>query len=136
MIQFNQQDCKIHKDQLISLPVTKVIQEADDVCTFRLDNSQGLIPPHQPGMFVKVCLDINGVEVWRSFSISSSPHQRERIDLTIKRNHAGQVGNYFLITFMLAVMCFSKVRWDNFTLILRNMSSLSFCCVLALGSLP
>ncbi len=95
MIQFNQQDSKIHKDQLISLPVTNIIQEADDVCTFRLDNSQGLIPPHQPGMFVKVCLDINGMEVWRSFSISSSPHQRERIDLTIKRNHAGQVGNYF-----------------------------------------
>jgi ferredoxin-NADP reductase len=46
-------------------------------------------------MFVKVCLNINGDEVWRSFTISSSPLHPEHIDLTIKRNHQGVVGHYF-----------------------------------------
>ncbi|QDV51036.1 ferredoxin reductase [Gimesia fumaroli] len=95
MIDSQQQDFKKQNEQLVSLPVIEVIQETDEVRTFRLDNLKGQLAPHKPGMFVKVCLNINGAEVWRSFSISSSPRHPERIDLTIKRNPLGQVGNYF-----------------------------------------
>ena len=89
------QDSKKQNDNLVALCVRDVIKEADDVRTFRFDNSEGLLSPHKPGMFVKVCLNINGDEVWRSFTISSSPLHPERIDFTIKRNHQGEVGNYF-----------------------------------------
>lgn len=82
-------------EKLVTLKVSDVIQEAEDVCTFRLDNLQGLMPPHKPGMFVKVRLDIQGTEVWRSFSLSSSPLHPEHLDLTIKRNREGQASNYF-----------------------------------------
>ncbi|WP_339728047.1 ferredoxin reductase [uncultured Gimesia sp.] len=95
MIESKQQDSKKQNEQLVSLPVIEVIQEADEVRTFRVDNSEGRVAVHKPGMFVKVCLNINGEDVWRSFSISSSPLHPERIDLTIKRNPLGQVGNYF-----------------------------------------
>jgi len=92
---FKQQDRKTENEQLVALSVIDVLQEAEDVCTYRLNNSEGLLAPHKPGMFVKVCLNIDEAEVWRSFTISSSPTRPDRIDLTIKRNRQGQVGNYF-----------------------------------------
>ncbi|QDT26585.1 Stearoyl-CoA 9-desaturase electron transfer partner [Gimesia panareensis] len=95
MILSKPEDERKQNEKLVTLSVCDVIQEADDVCTFRLDNQAGLLSPHQPGMFIKVCLDIRGNEVWRSFSISSSPFQPEQIDLTIKRNREGQASNYF-----------------------------------------
>src|SRR5262249_51489843 len=36
----------------------------------------------------------DGREVWRSFTISSSPTAPERLDLTIKRNPAGELSNH------------------------------------------
>lgn len=95
MINSEPQEFKYQNEQLVSLTVKEIIPESDDVCTYRLDNSAGLLAPHKPGMFVKVCLNIKGEDVWRSFSISSSPLYPERIDLTIKRNPLGDVGNYF-----------------------------------------
>ncbi|WP_298864690.1 ferredoxin reductase [uncultured Gimesia sp.] len=92
---FKQLEFKKHNDPLVALSVTDVIQETDDVRTFRLDNSKGVLSPHKPGMFVKVCLNIKGENVWRSFTISSSPLHPKQIDLTIKRNPRGVAGNYF-----------------------------------------
>lgn len=89
-----QQNPKKHNDPLVKLSVLDVIQKAKDVCTFQLDNSDGQLAPHKPGMFLKVCLNINETEVWRSFTISSSPLCPDKIDLTIKRNRLGQAGNY------------------------------------------
>lgn len=100
MVLSQQQNSKKQDEQLVALPVTQVIQEADEVRTFRLDNSQKLFPLHKPGMFVKIRLNISGEDVWRSFSISSSPLHPETIDLTIKCNSQGQVGNY----------CFEHIR--------------------------
>ena len=95
MILSKPEDERKQNETLVTLTVCDVIQEAEDVCTFRLDNLQGQLPVHKPGMFIKVCLDIRGKEVWRSFSISSSPLRPERIDLTIKRNREGEASNYF-----------------------------------------
>jgi len=92
---YKQPDFKTINDHLVALSVKDVLQETDDVRTFRLDNSKGLIALHKPGMFIKVCLEIKGDKLWRSFSISSSPLHPEIIDLTIKRNQQGEVGNYF-----------------------------------------
>jgi ferredoxin-nitrite reductase len=80
--------------KLASLKVLEVIQETPDVKTFRLDNSGGDIPRHRPGQFVKVRATLDGREVWRSFTISSSPDTLDRLDLTIKRNPAGEFSNH------------------------------------------
>lgn len=95
MVFSQQQNSKRQDEELVALPVIEVLLDAEKVRTFRLDNSRKLLSPHKPGMFVKVCLNINGEEVWRSFSISSSPAHPEKIDLTIKRNPQGQAGNHF-----------------------------------------
>lgn len=76
------------------LPVLEIIQETPDVRTFRLDNRRAGIPLDFPGRFVRVCVPGDDGEVWRSFTVSSSPTTPERIDLTIKLNPAGCVSRY------------------------------------------
>jgi ferredoxin-NADP reductase len=61
------------------------------VKTFRLDNADGAIPFDLPGKFLKICVDVEGRPTWRSFTVSSSPSRPQQIDLTIKRNPAGEV---------------------------------------------
>ncbi|HSG73228.1 MAG TPA: Rieske 2Fe-2S domain-containing protein, partial [Planctomycetaceae bacterium] len=73
------------------LTITEIIDETHDVKTFRLTDRGGMIPFDLPGKFVKVCLPVDGEEIWRSFTISSSPTTKGQIDLTIKRNPAGQL---------------------------------------------
>ena len=68
--------------------------EAPDVKTFRFDNSAGQIPFDHPGKFLRICVPANGQEVWRSFTISSSPTRPSSLDLTIKRNPSGVVSNH------------------------------------------
>jgi ferredoxin-nitrite reductase len=71
--------------------IVDVIDETHDVKTFRLDNSDGAIPFDLPGKFLRVCLDVDGAPTWRSFTVSSSPSQPDRIDLTIKLNPTGEI---------------------------------------------
>jgi ferredoxin-NADP reductase len=75
------------------LKVVEVLQESPDVKTFRLDNSASEIPLHRPGQFLKLCQPIDGVDTWRSFTISSAPGTPGLLDVTIKRNPAGQLSN-------------------------------------------
>ena len=77
-----------------TLTVLDVIEETPDVRTFRLDNSAGTIPFDVPGKFVKICVPSDDGDVWRSFTISSSPSDRQHLDLTIKLNPDGRVSWY------------------------------------------
>ena len=77
-----------------SLPVAAVIQETPDVKTFRLDNSEGAVPFDLPGRFAKICVPTDDGDVWRSFTISSSPCSPKQLDLTVKLNPVGQVSRY------------------------------------------
>jgi ferredoxin-NADP reductase len=70
------------------------VQETPDVRTFRLDNREARLPFDRPGTFAKVCVNIDDEEVWRSFTISSSPARAEFLDLTIKLNPDGQVSKH------------------------------------------
>ncbi len=76
------------------LEIQEVIQETPDVRTFRLANPAGKIPVDLPGRFVKVAVPLGDEVVWRSFTISSSPSDTDRLDLTIKLNPFGTVSRY------------------------------------------
>ncbi len=76
------------------LLLTEVISEGPGVRTIRFDNRQGQIPHDFPGRFVKLCVPHEDGDVWRSFTISSSPTERRWLDLTIKLNSAGTVTPY------------------------------------------
>ena len=76
------------------LQVVDVIQETPDVKTFRLNNADGAIPFDHPGKFAKVCIPSDDGDVWRSFTISSRPGDKQYLDLTMKLNPVGQVTRY------------------------------------------
>ena len=77
----------------VSLQVTEVRDETPGVRTFRLDNRDGRIPHVHPGTFLQISAPVEGAETWRSFTVSSSPTDPTCLELTIKRNPAGQVTN-------------------------------------------
>lgn len=78
----------------VSLRVLDVIAETPNVRTFRLDNSQTVLPQDFPGKFAQVCIPVEEGELWRSFTISSSPTDSRHVDLTIKLNPDGIATNY------------------------------------------
>ena len=88
------------------LRVIGVIKETPDTKTFRLSNENeaneneanenranenSVMPAHLCGQFANVAIQSADQEVWRSFTISSSPTATEHLDLTIKLNPEGFV---------------------------------------------
>lgn len=85
---------KVPRAADVTRTIVDIIDETPDVKTFRLDNSDGAVPFDLPGKFIKLCVTLNGREAWRSFTVSSSPSQPDKLDLTIKLNPAGEVSRY------------------------------------------
>ena len=71
-----------------------VTQETADVRTFAFMADQPLMFFFKPGQFVTLELEIDGVPVMRSYTISSSPSQPYSFSLTIKRVPGGLVSNW------------------------------------------
>ncbi len=81
------------------LRVDKIITETPNVKTFRLRPVSGekTMPfTFTPGQFLNVAFSIGGARMNRSYSISSSPTQREYVDLTIKREPRGAVSRHIV----------------------------------------
>ena len=79
------------------LRVGSIIIETPNVKTFRLHPVSGdrTMPfTFTPGQFLNVAFSIGGARMNRSYSISSSPTQREYVDLTIKREPRGAVSRH------------------------------------------
>jgi ferredoxin-NADP reductase len=73
--------------------VATIIAETPTVKTFRLRLSDSAPIPFSfaPGQFLSVSFLINGARVARSYSIASSPTQRDYVELTVKRDEHGVV---------------------------------------------
>lgn len=81
------------------LRVGSILTETPGVKTFRLLPSSGdrLVPfTFLPGQFLNVAFSIGGARMSRSYSISSSPTQREYVDLTVKREPRGAVSRHIV----------------------------------------
>lgn len=79
------------------LRVVTMITETPSVKTIRLmpSSSGGLMPfTFAPGQFLNVSFWIGGARMNRSYSISSSPTQREYVDLTVHRAPRGAVSRH------------------------------------------
>ncbi|MBY0587163.1 2Fe-2S iron-sulfur cluster binding domain-containing protein [bacterium] len=78
------------------LRVARVFQETPDVKTYRLMSPLGGILPFEflPGQFLTVGVPVEGKVVRRSYSIASSPSQRDYAELTIKREEGGVVSGF------------------------------------------
>jgi ferredoxin-NADP reductase/DMSO/TMAO reductase YedYZ heme-binding membrane subunit len=70
-----------------ALTVQRVIDETQDVKTFRFGLPSGDLPfEHTAGQFLSLQLLIDGKIVRRSYTISSSPHERGYCEITVKRD--------------------------------------------------
>lgn len=78
------------------LRVESIVKETPSVQTFRLRSPDGGPLPfiYQPGQFLNVAFGIGGARMNRSYSISSSPNNRDRVELTIKREERGAVSRH------------------------------------------
>lgn len=85
------------------LRVASIVTETPTVKTFRLAPSSGTELPFifSPGQFLNLAFWIGGARMNRSYSISSSPTQREFVELTVKREPRGAVSRH--ITDLLKV---------------------------------
>jgi len=81
------------------LRVGAIVAETPGVKTFRLlpSSGEGLMSfTFVPGQFLNVAFGIGGARMNRSYSISSSPTQREYLELTIKREPRGAVSRHIV----------------------------------------
>jgi ferredoxin-NADP reductase len=79
------------------LRVGSIVTETPSVKTFRLlPSSSGRAMPFTfvPGQFLNVAFGIGGARMNRSYSISSSPTQREYLELTVRREPRGAVSRH------------------------------------------
>lgn len=81
------------------LRVGSIVVETPSVKTFRMlpASGGGVLPfTFVPGQFLNVAFCIGGARMNRSYSISSSPAQREYIDLTVRREPRGAVSRHIV----------------------------------------
>ena len=80
------------------LRVESITDETPSVKTFRLRSPGGGPLPFTfiPGQFLNVAFWIGGARMNRSYSISSSPNERDYVELTIKREERGAVSRHII----------------------------------------
>jgi ferredoxin-NADP reductase len=79
------------------LRIGSIVTETPSVKTFRLLplSNDSLLPfTFVPGQFLNVAFGIGGARMNRSYSFSSSPTQREYVDLTVRREPRGAVSRH------------------------------------------
>lgn len=72
----------------------RVIRETWDVKTFCFNAEQSVMFFFKPGQFVTLELEIDGEQVMRSYTISSSPSVPYSFSITVKRVPGGRVSNW------------------------------------------
>ncbi|MBY0309035.1 MAG: 2Fe-2S iron-sulfur cluster binding domain-containing protein, partial [Phycisphaerales bacterium] len=81
------------------LRIGSIVAETPSVKTFRLlPASEGGVLPFTfvPGQFLNVAFWIGGARMNRSYSISSSPTQREYVEITVRREPRGAVSRHIV----------------------------------------
>ncbi len=77
------------------LRISDIVDETYDTRTFRLiGDEKPILFSYQPGQFITFLLNINGEEVQRSYSMSSSPSRPYTLEVTVKRVPNGLVSNW------------------------------------------
>jgi glycine betaine catabolism B len=69
----------------LTVRCAEIINETHDVKTFRFVTDPPTLFSYKPGQFVTLELDIDGEEVLRSYSISSTPSRPHSLEITVKR---------------------------------------------------
>ena len=75
------------------LLVTEVIHETPDAISIHFENPGQQIQ-YKPGQFLSLVFQVDGEEIRRSYSLSTSPYSENYLGVTVKRLDHGKVSNY------------------------------------------
>lgn len=76
-------------------------RETHDVVTLVLQGTQPLLFHFKPGQFVTLGVVAKGEQVWRSYTISSSPSRPYSLEVTVKKVSGGLVSGYLVDEFAI-----------------------------------
>jgi len=77
-----------------TLKVKEIVEETHDTKTIHFKQPLFKKVKYQPGQFVTLVLDIDGQQITRSYSMSSTPDLDSTVAVTVKRVEGGLVSNY------------------------------------------
>jgi ring-1,2-phenylacetyl-CoA epoxidase subunit PaaE len=79
-----------------SIPVSKITRETEDAVSITFEVSSLMAPQYQykAGQYLTFSIMINGEEVRRSYSMSSSPVTGEQITIAVKEVEGGRMSTY------------------------------------------
>lgn len=80
----------------LNLKVVEITHETPDAATIHFEHPDKQTIPYKPGQFLTLIFNIDGKEVRRSYSLSSTPHEAPRLAVTVKRVSGGLMSNYLL----------------------------------------
>lgn len=88
------------------LAIAIIVRETPSIKTFRLRPPGGGPLPFTflPGQFLNVALSIGGARMNRSYSISSSPNQRDYVELSVKREERGAVSRHIVDLWKVGIL--------------------------------
>ncbi len=91
---------RIHPRRM-RLRVIEILRETPTTKTFRLERTDGELPPFRPGQYINVFVDVDGVLTSRPYSIASPPllpaeKERAVLELTVRDRPGGFVAPYLL----------------------------------------
>ncbi|AKD05277.1 ferredoxin--NADP reductase [Pontibacter korlensis] len=81
-----------------NLKVIEITRETADAATIHFEHPDKQTINYKPGQFLTLILSIEGKEVRRSYSLSSTTQEAPRLSVTVKRVEGGLVSNYLLNT--------------------------------------
>lgn len=93
---FIDQISPLHNPTALRGRIAAVIPEAAGAVTLVIRPSRSW-PGHVPGQYARIGVDVEGVRLWRSYSITSAPDTTDgRFTLTVKAVPGGLVSNYLV----------------------------------------
>ncbi|HVM89272.1 MAG TPA: iron-sulfur cluster-binding domain-containing protein [Puia sp.] len=76
--------------------VVNIIKETEEAYSFILVNEQGMVVPYEAGQFLTFIFRHRGIEIRRSYSISSTPGVDKDISITVKRKTNGEISRQLI----------------------------------------
>ncbi len=76
--------------------VIRIRRETDDAATVVVKPNFDL-EPHQPGQYLRIGMEVNGIRHWRAYSITSDPaHPEGVVSVTVKHTEGGKMSPLFV----------------------------------------
>ncbi|MFD1187936.1 2Fe-2S iron-sulfur cluster-binding protein, partial [Pontibacter rugosus] len=82
----------------LNLKVVEITKETVDAATIHFEHPDKKNIDYKPGQFLTLIIPVEGKEIRRSYSLSSTPHESPRLSVTVKRVDGGLMSNYLLDT--------------------------------------